>query len=249
MTHPPTDPATSTIPDANDLARLRNHIVGRSLVRDRRWRAEVFDRRKVWAMVGLAVVANLVWILGLDRVMVGALWQEPDRGPIQVSIIEPEPVFDIPPEPEPAPTEFKQRESAIVIEPPVTKITPPPLNAADRNTTEARIGSAGAGGLKLFNADGSIRLPESAAATGPKSETNPIAEGKARWAEMQVRGENPLDCQRTRFAQAYAPDESLGDKVSRKYLKWIGLADPAGIAERAAKREARAADGCDPPRP
>lgn len=249
MTNPPTDPAPSAIPDANELARLRNQIVGRSLVRDRRWRAKAFERRTFIGMAAVAGLLNLIWILGLDRVMLRSFEENADRGPIQVSIIEPEPVFEIPPEPQPAPTEFKQRESAIVIEPPVTKITPPPLNATDSNTTEARIGSAGVGGLKLFNADGSIRLPDAAAGSEPKSETNPIDEGKARWAEMQVRGENPLDCQRTRFAQAYATDESVGDKVSRKYLKWIGLADQAGIAERAAKREARAADGCDPARP
>ena len=117
------------------------------------------------------------------------------------------------------------------------------------DATQARIGAAGAGGLRLFNADGSIRLPEAGSANGTETAANPIEAGKARWAEMQVRGENPLDCQRSRFAAAYAPDESLGDKVSRKYLKWIGLADPAGIAERAAAKQARAADGCDPVRP
>lgn len=90
-----------------------------------------------------------------------------------------------------------------------------------------------------FNADGSIRLPEAGSANGTETAANPIEAGKARWAEMQVRGENPLDCQRSRFAAAYAPDESLGDKVSRKYLKWIGLADPAGIAERAAAKQTR----------
>ena len=168
---------------------------------------------------------------------------------LSLAIIEPDPVFEIPPEPVPAPSEFKQRQSAIVIAPPVAKMTPPPLNSADSNATQARIGAAGDGGLRLFNADGSIRLPEAGSANGTETAANPIEAGKARWAEMQVRGENPLDCQRSRFAAAYAPDESLGDKVSRKYLKWIGLADPAGIAERAAAKQARAADGCDPVRP
>ena len=67
-----------------------------------------------------------------------------------------------------------------------------------------------------------------------------------RWAEIETRGENPLDCQRTRFAAAFRRDESVGDEVARKYLSWIGLADRAGIAERAQQREGRAADGCDP---
>jgi len=247
MPSPPAAPATAPVSDAKELARLRNQYVGRSLARDRRWRARAFERRTFMGMVAVAVLFNLVWILGLDRVMLSSFEENADRGPIQVSIIEPDPIFEIPPEPEPAPTEFKQRESAIVIEPPVAKITPPPLNAPDSNTTEARIGEAGAGGLKLFNADGSIHLPQAGSGNGPETATNPIEAGKARWAEMQERGENPLDCTRTRFAAAYAPDESLGDKVSRKYLKWIGLADPAVIAERAAAKQARAADGCDPP--
>lgn len=249
MPSPPAAPATAPVSDANELARLRNQYVGRSLARDRRWRARAFERRTFIGMAAVAVLLNLMWIFGLDRVMLSSFEENPDRGPIQVSIIEPDPVFEIPPEPVPAPSEFKQRQSAIVIAPPVAKMTPPPLNSADSNATQARIGAAGAGGLRLFNADGSIRLPEAGSANGTETAANPIEAGKARWAEMQVRGENPLDCQRSRFAAAYAPDESLGDKVSRKYLKWIGLADPAGIAERAAAQQARAADGCDPVRP
>ena len=198
------------------------------------------------ALIVLAVLTNLLWIVGLDHVMQPVSLAEPDRGPIQVSIIDPDPEFELPPEPLPAPIEFRRPRSAIAIEPPVTKMTPPPLNASTSQETQARIGSAGEGNIRLFNKDGSLRLPDARTRIGAEEIANPQEAGKARWAEIQKRGENPLDCKRSKLAGAFRRDESLGDEVSRKYLKWIGLADGAGIAERAAKREQRAADGCDP---
>jgi hypothetical protein len=108
----------------------------------------------------------------------------------------------------------------------------------------ARIGTRGPGGApQLFNPDGSIRL---APTTAPARPLNQQEAGKQRWAEMEKRGENPLDCKRTRFARAFKPDQSLGDEVSSKYLKWIGLADGEAISHRAEKREQRAAEGCEP---
>ncbi|NCT69006.1 MAG: hypothetical protein GXC76_15370 [Rhodanobacteraceae bacterium] len=94
----------------------------------------------------------------------------------------------------------------------------------------------------MFNPDGSIRLG-GGAPTLPKAPTNPREAAKARWAEIEARG-NPLDCQKTRFAQAFAPDESAGTGVARKYLKWIGLADPEVIAREHARRAE--AGGCEP---
>ena len=106
----------------------------------------------------------------------------------------------------------------------------------------ARMGESGA--PQLFNPDGSIRL--AAPPVAPKPSANPQEAAKQRWAEIEKRGENPLDCKRTRFAQTFKPDMSLGDEVSSKYLKWIGLGDPEAIRHRAEQREARAAEGCDP---
>jgi hypothetical protein len=79
----------------------------------------------------------------------------------------------------------------------------------------------------------------------PKA-VSPQDAGKQRWAEMEQRGDNPLNCKRTRFAGAFKPDQSLGDEVSSKYLKWVGLADAEGIQHRAEQREQRAAEGCEP---
>ena len=108
----------------------------------------------------------------------------------------------------------------------------------------ARMGASGAAAPQLFNADGSIKLgttPQPA-----RQPVNPQEAAKQRWAEMEQRGENPLNCKRTRFARAFKRDQSLGDEVSSKYLKWIGLGDGEAIEHRAQQREQRADEGCDP---
>jgi hypothetical protein len=238
--------ATTFVIDASESARLRSGFATRKLRRDTLWRSPTLERRTIQVLVGVAILANLLWIIGLDRVMQRITTEQAMRGPIEVSIITPPEEFEIPPEPQPEPVEFRRRASAIRIEPPRTKVTPPPLNTDTSAQTQARIGSAGEPELNLFNADGSLRLPKATTRIGPQPPANPQEAGKARWAEIQNRGENPLDCRRTRFAGAFKRDESLGDEVSRKYLKWIGLADGAGIAERAGEKARRAADGCDP---
>ena len=84
-------------------------------------------------------------------------------------------------------------------------------------------------------------------ADAPKAApANPQEAAKQRWAEIEKRGDNPLDCKRTRFAKAFARDESVGDEVSRKYLKWIGLGDGEAIEHRAQQRAQRAEEGCEP---
>ncbi|MGB0133494.1 hypothetical protein [Dokdonella sp.] len=241
-------PALAPVLDANESARLRNGFAGEALRRERLWRSPAFTRNAVIGLVWLAILLNLVWIVGLDQAMQPVQRMLPDRGPVIVDIIVPPEVFELPPEPvpQPVPAEFRRKPSAIQIEPPQTEMTPPPMNADSSSSTQARIGSAGEAPLQLFNADGSLRLPNATVRIGKEKIENPQEAARAEWAEIEARGENPLDCKRTRFAGKFARDESVGDKVARKYLKWIGLVDGAGIAERAADKERRAADGCDP---
>jgi hypothetical protein len=246
MTNPPAASATAPVLDENESARLRIAYAGQLIRRDRLWRRPQLQRNLITSLVAVALLFNVLWMVGLDRVMTPLTAQNPDRGPIEVTIITPPEVFEVPPEPEPEHVEFRRRPSKVQIKPPETKSTPPPLTAETSSATQARIGAAGEPTLRLFNADGSLRMPKASTRIGPKEIDNPQEAAKAQWAEIQTRGENPLDCKRTRFAGAFRKDESLGDKVSRKYLKWIGLADGAGIAERAAEKERRAADGCDP---
>lgn len=246
MSNPSAAPPSATLLDAQDSARLRNAFAGKMVRRSHLWQRPHFQRRSIYVLVAVAVVGNLLWIIGLDRVMAPLVLFERDRTPIVVNIITAPEIFEVPPEPQPERVEFRSRQSKIQIAPPETKSTPPPMTAETGSQTQARIGSAGEPELNLFNADGSLRMPKARTRIGAEKSDNPEEAAKAQWAEIQTRGENPLDCKRTRFAGAFRRDESLGDKVSRKYLKWIGLADGAGIAERAADKERRAADGCDP---
>lgn len=246
MSNPPAAPATATSLDAQDQARRRNAYAGQLLRRNLLWHRPYFQRNAVYALVAVALLVNLFWIMGLDRAMVPFDQAEPDRRPIVVNIITPPEVFEVPPEPQPAHIEFRNRPTRVRIAPPETKSTPPPMTAENSSATQARIGAAGEPTLNLFNTDGSLRMPKTRTHIGPEKIDNPQEAGKARWAEIQSRGENPLDCKKTRFANAFRRDESVGDEVARKYLGWVGLADRAGIAERAAEKQRRANDGCDP---
>ncbi len=239
-------PGTVIQLDASESARLRNAYAGAMLRRGRLWKRPHFQRKVVHGLLVAATLINLLWIIGLEHVMQPMSAPGVNRGPIQVTIITPPEVFEIPPEPVPEPVEFKSRVSRVQIKPPEIRSTPPPLTAESGSQTQARIGSAGEPTLNLFNPDGSLRMPKTTTRIGPPKIENPQEAAKAQWAEIQRRGENPLDCQKTRFANVYQRDESLGDKVSRKYLSWVGLADRAGIAERAADKQRRANEGCDP---
>ncbi len=246
MSNPPAASATATLVDAHEQARLRNAYAGQLLRRNRLWHRPQFQRRGVFMVAIAALLANLLWIFGLDRAMTPLDRAEPDRGPIVVNIITPPEVFEIPPEPQPEHIEFRNRLSRVRIAPPETISTAPPMTAESGSETQARIGAAGEPTLNLFNTDGSLRMPKAQPRIGPEKLDNPQEAAKAQWAEIQSRGENPLDCKKTRFANAFRRDESVGDAVSRKYLSWIGLADGAVIAERAAAKQRRANDGCDP---
>ena len=246
MSNPPVAPATATVLDAQESAQLRNAFAGKMVRRNHLWYRPQLQRKSVYILVAAAVLANLLWMFGLERVMAPLNPAEMDRGPIVVDIITPPEVFELPPEPQPQPVEFKRRPSRVRIAPPETKSTPPPLTAESSVQMQARMGAAGEPSLSLFNTDGSLRMPKTRDHIGAPKIDNPQEAAKAQWAEIQNRGENPLDCKKTRFANAFRRDESLGDKVSRKYLSWIGLADGAGIAERAADKRRRADDGCDP---
>jgi len=217
--------------------------------RSLRWTRPPRDRR--WIALGLllAILLTLVELIGFGLGMQRQIAKEvrpPLPRVVQVILIEPVPDLPLPPEPEP-PQFAPQRPIKVRVEAPKVKLPPPPQPAEeDSDAMRARIGTSGAPAVQLFNPDGSIRLAEPALAPPKTESANPQEAAKARWAEMEKRGENPLDCKRTRFARAFKRDESVGDQVSRKYLKWIGLGDGEAIAHSAEQREQRAAEGCDP---
>jgi hypothetical protein len=214
--------------------------------RSLRWAKPVRDRRLLVFGGLFALAITVLQLVGFALAMRSYRVHPRPSAPIQVVLIEPESSIPMPPEPE-AP--IVARPSRIAITPPELKTPPPPPRPAeDSEEMRARIGAAGSAASaapapQLFNPDGSIRLDSSAAPSAPAAPKNPQEAAKARWAQIEQRG-NPIDCHKTRFAQAYKPDESVGDKVSRKYLKWVGLADMEAIEHRNTQRAE--AGGCEP---
>lgn len=246
MPQPDTAPASAPIPSVSESAQLRLGYAGRLRARERRWLARHVGRRAICVLLVVTLIANLLWIVVLDRVMLVIQAPKASREAIIVSVIEPVEPLPVPDAPEPA--VFARKPSKVTVAPPQVKLAPPPVRIASDATTTARIGTAGTPAPQLFNADGSLRMPERSTRIAPERIDNPQEAGKARWAEIRQRGENPLDCERTRFAGAFRADQSAGDAIAGKYLSWIGLADQEAIGERKRQREQRAADGCDPPR-
>ncbi len=229
----------------NDAWLVPFPLAGWRWQRSLRWERVRTDRRVLVAGLVVAVLVTLLEWVGFGLGMRRHDFDTNDRGAVQVELIAPSsPPLPIPPEPEPP--EFQHHAHKVTVAPPTIRITPPPPTVgSESREMQARIGSAGQPPpVQLFNPDGSVKLPKTAPhALGP---ANPRDAGKARWAEIEKRGENPLDCRRTRFAKAYAADQSIGDKVAGKYLKWIGLADAEAIKHSADQREQRAEEGCDP---
>lgn len=242
MPHPAPDVDTPSLHEPGNLHFESDRLPWQ---RSLRWTEPPRDRRLLWAGLSLAILVTVLelagFALGMRPYRMHRL-QASNPQVVQVILIEPPPDIPVPPEPEPP---IVARPSRIRIAPPQVRTTPPPPHAVDdSDAMRARIGEAGAPPApKLFNPDGSIRLGD-AAPKLPQAPANPQEAAKARWAEIRYAGENPLDCKKTRFAQNFAPDESVGSGIARKYLSWVGLYDPHDTEKRAR----RAAEGCDPPK-
>lgn len=211
--------------------------------RSLRWAPPPRDRWVFFTGLAIAIVLTLVELVGFG-VGMEAHWTRPGYGtPIRVAVIENPVERPLPPEPVPPP--LRTRPSTIRVAPPKVRLAPPPpVKSTDDNAVRARIGEgSSASAPRLFNPDGSVRLAPGT--VGPAKPETPLEAGKARWAEIEHRGKNPLDCRRSVFAQGYRPDESLGSGIARKYLSWIGLYDP----HETEKRAQRAAEGCPPGEP
>ena len=213
--------------------------------RSLRWTEPPRDRRLFGFGLLLAVLITLLELVGFAVGMRSYRMHPQSSQVVQVILIEPE--ADLPPPPpEPEPP-IVARPSRIAIAPPRVRTTPPPppRPAEPSDAMSARIGEVGTAtpAPQLFNPDGSIRLGTGSAPSLPQAPKNPQEAARARWAQIEQRG-NPIDCRKTRFTKAFAPDESAGDEAARKYLKWIGLGDGEAIAHRQQQRAQ--AGGCEP---
>ena len=229
---------------AERLALASDHLPWQ---RSLRWDEPPRPRRWVVSGLVLALLATVLELAGFAsgmRSSVPVPAAAPSE-PVRVVLIDESP-FPVPPEPEPPP--FVARPSRVAVAPPETRQAPPPPRAAEEASSamQARMGGAGAasGKPQLFNSDGSVRI-DPGAVTAPARPRTKRDEAIARWSEIEDRG-NPVDCRKTRFAESFSRDESMGDGVARKYLKWIGLADPVGIEER--HRARSQSGGCEPAR-
>lgn len=216
--------------------------------RSLRWGEVERNPRRIWFGVLLATFITVLelggFAAGMHSYRTAHFRRATTPQLIQVSLIEPPSQVPPPPEPEPP---IVVRASRIAVEPPKVKMTlPPPRPEEASDEMRARLGAGAVAAPQLFNADGSVRISGAGAPIQAPMQPKPRTEREAaqqRWAQIEERG-NPLDCHKTRFSGAFAPDLSVGDKVASKYLKWIGLADPQAIARRAQQRAE--SGGCEP---
>ena len=222
-------------PTLHEPARLR--FAGDRLPwqRSLRWELRPRRDRRLLLLGGLvAFVVTLVEIVGFGLGM--RPYRQPHRAPQVITVNLVEPLSELPPPPpEPEPP-IVARPSRIAISPPEVKVKAPPAHPEEASDAmRARLGEGGAAAVpQLFNPDGSIRLGDAAPVppAAPKTEREAAQQ---RWEKIAERG-NPLHCKKTRFSQAFTPDQSLGDKVAGKYLTWVGLADQQAIRHRAEQR-------------
>ncbi|GEM_PF-635635 len=222
----------------------------RDWLHDVRWRRSPRDRRRIALYWCGILLLHLLAAAGLREAMRPRPLPAPDVARddvvVQVHLIEPTPVETPPVTQELPPLVVEPaRPSAAAVnspaparrEPPSRPSAPPPRTVG---ADEAIVATP-----RLYNPDGSLRLdlaPRGAPArTVP---TRPLADDIAAGKALMQRGHNIVRCRRTAFADAYRPDESAGDEVSRKYLSWIGLYNPHS-AQKSAERRAEARGACD----
>jgi len=204
-----------------------------------RWR-RVGPPRHVWLILAAIFVLHFGMTLALREAMRPPPVKLVDDTSVAVSLIEPPPL----PEPvahEPVASALAADQGGRAANAPA----PPRLAPTAREVAPAAPNEQGSEAVvatpvvpKLFNADGSLRLPET------QKKRDPLAPDLSAAAEMRARGHNVVRCQPTRFGSAFKPDESVGDEVARKYLSFIGLYNPHSAAKTAG-RAADATANCD----
>ncbi|HET8942386.1 MAG TPA: hypothetical protein VFN13_10415 [Rudaea sp.] len=186
----------------------------------KRW----FQRLRFWAL-GLALVLHSILLVGLREAMQVPMQHQ--DGDLQIVLLDLRP----PPLPQPPPIPKRIRAA--------TGDTRAARAAAAASPPQSAMSSSMAPSvppLQLFNRNGSIWQPTRPLATTPTPQE--------RAEELLQRGHNILHCRPTRFTRTYRYDESLGDRIARKYLVWVGLYGQAP-RDRLQRRLHEAAAACD----
>lgn len=231
-----------------DPARVAARVLPmrRAMLHELRWRPPDVNWRRVVVALVVAILAHVLLIWLVRDAMQAKPFVENRRDVIQVSLIE------LPP-PQELPAAAHELPPLSVSAPQggTARNAPAPLRR-ERGQRQVAAPAAAAEGVdaivatpsapSLYNADGSLRLaPPSEMPAQPQA---PMEKGKLAAQELLKRGHNVVRCKSTRFARAYAPDESIGEGVARKYGSYVGLYNPA-TAKKAADKAADARDGCD----
>jgi len=213
--------------------------------RSLRWTEGPQDRRAVLLGISFACLVLLLQLVGGAAVLRRQGLIAPVAQALDVRWLDASSqAYPVPPDPEPPPPPDRHVTRAHRTAPAGLKLAPSISSPPSDASSESAAAASAPDQLQLFDADGSIHLVNKRSGTDSSERIgNPQERAKARWAAIADRG-NPLDCHKTRFAEAFAPDEDSGDQVARKYLKWIGLADMAAIRHRRAQRAE--SGGCEP---
>ncbi len=203
--------------------RFREEVRLRALARAGASKSPVPRSLRVGA-IAVAVVLHLGAAMALYFLMQRHPARDADR--IAVRLLDTPPAEPALPEP-PPPT---PRQAALPSKPvpALSRPSSPPLRTA---APVAPNKAAATDTLSLFNADGSVRSP----APSPFAKPAPHEEQIERGRELMARG---LDCT-AHDADDLAHRESVGEEVTRKYLSWIGLYNPAAAQRRAEEEEKR----------
>lgn len=202
-----------------------------------RWDQAAFEPWIRNSSIVAVLCVTLVVVVGFHRGMRVDPVRLMPRAPVQVSLIDAAPAFPVPDLPIPPPL---QRGRSVPVAPAQATPTMPERQARQgERATSARSADTEPAQVKLFEQDGSIRLPQQQKPTAASARER----ARQEWLDLQQRGHNVVDCERTLFSDTYAPDESLGDGVTRKYLSWIGLVDHEVLQRNAERRRPRHA--CD----
>lgn len=216
----------------------------RALLHELRWRPPDVERRHVVIAVVVVVLAHLLLVLLVRDGMRMKPFADDRSDVLRVTLIDAAPL--------PAPPAVHELPPLSVAAPPegTARNAPAPARRAQAvRQAEAPASSSGEvegvvatpSAPSLYNADGSLRI----APTLPQAQAvDPLTRDKLAAEEMLQRGHNIVRCKRTRFAGAYTPDESLGERAARRYGAFVGLYNPA-VAQKAAKRAADARGDCD----
>jgi len=183
-----------------------------------------------WTAILMVVALHVAMLLALRSAM--RIGPPAKTSTIEVVFVGANP--PLPPLPEPPP--FSQPRPALRT-PPVKTTTRP--RQAPQRATAAPAETAAVPArkpLQLFLPNGYVWQPKVPVAPPPTPR-------ELAW-ELMHRGHNILHCTRTMFAGDYRKDESLGDRIARRYLSWIGMYGQAAV-DRLKKRQAEALEDCD----